>query len=99
MKAITVLFNIAIEEEVIEVVRGAGVRHFTPWPRVLGDGPHTGPRMDNHVWPGANAALLAIVEEARATPLMDALQRLRDSPTGLQGGVFAYQSPVERALT
>lgn len=99
MKAVTVLFNIAIEEEVLETVRKAGIRHFTQWPRVLGQGPHTGPRMDNHVWPGANAALQMIVGDPEAAPLMDALQALRDSPTGRQGGIFAYQTAVERALT
>ena len=99
MKAVTVLFNVAIEEEVQEIVRKAGVKYYTQWPRVVGHGPHTGPRMDNHVWPGANAALQMIVEDPVATPLMDALQALRDSPAGRQGGIFAYQTVVERALT
>jgi nitrogen regulatory protein PII len=99
MKAVTAIFNIAIEDEVLEAVRRVGVKHFTQWPRIVGDGPATGPRMDDHVWPGANAALQMIVEDSLAERLMDTLQALRDSPVGRQAGVYAYQSPVERALT
>lgn len=99
MKAVTVVFNVAIEDDVLGVLRRVGVHHFTQWPRIVGKGSVSGPRMDNHVWPGANAALLAIVDDATATRLMDALQALRDSPAGKQAGVYAYQSPVERTLT
>ena len=98
MKAVTAIFNVAIEEEVQEVLRRCGVRHFTQWPRVVGQGPTTGPRMDNHVWPGATSALESIVEDAQAGPLMDALQALRDSPAGRQAGLYAFQTAVERAL-
>jgi hypothetical protein len=31
--------------------------------------------------------------------LMDALQALRAGPVGRQAGIYAYQTPVERALT
>lgn len=98
MKAVTAIFNVAIEEEVLEAVRRAGVRHFTQWPRIVGQGPVTGPRMDNHVWPGANAGVVMIVDDALAGTVMDALQALRESPVGRQAGLFAYQSPVERTL-
>jgi hypothetical protein len=98
MKAVTIVFNIAIAEEVMDTVRKSGAKHFTQWPRVVGNGPHTGYRMDDHVWPGANSAVLVILEASLAVGLMDALQVLRDSPTGRQAGVFAYQSAVERAL-
>jgi len=98
MKSITAIFNIAIEEDVLETIRRVGVQHFTQWPRIVGQGPVTGPRMDSHVWPGANTALEMIVEDALAKPLMDALQELRDSPQGRQAGIFAFQTAVERAL-
>jgi len=98
VKAVTAIYNVAIEEEVLEAVRRAGVRHFTQWPRIVGQGPVTGPRMDNHVWPGANGGILMLVDDALADKVMDALQALRDSPVGRQAGLFAYQSPVERTL-
>ena len=36
MKAVTVIFNVSIEEEVLEAVRDAGVTAFTQWPRIVG---------------------------------------------------------------
>jgi len=98
MKAVTVFFNIAIEEEVLAAVRGAGVEHYSEWPRMTGRGAATGARMDNHVWPGANSGILMLVDDKVATTVMDALQKLRDSRVGHQSGIFAYQSPVERTL-
>ena len=98
MKAVTVIFNVAVEEEVLEAVRSAGVTAFTQWPRIVGQGPETGPRMDSHIWPGANAGLLMVVDDALAGRVMDALQELHASPVGRQAGIFAYQSAVERTL-
>ncbi len=99
MKLLTAYFNVAIQEEVLEALRTAGVRHYTQWPRLIGVGAATGARFDNHVWPGANGALQAVVEEALANAALDALQALRDSPVGRQAGIYAFTSPVERALT
>ena len=98
MKAVTVIFNVSIEEEVLEAVRAAGVTAFTQWPRIVGQGPETGPRMDSHIWPGANAGLLMVVDDVLAGKVMDALQALHASPVGRQAGIFAYQTAVERSL-
>ena len=98
MKAVTVIFNVSIEEEVLEAVRAAGVTAFTQWPRIVGQGPETGPRMDSHVWPGANTGLLLIVDDDTAVRVMSVLQELHDSPEGRQAGIFAYVTPVEQSL-
>lgn len=98
MKAVTVIFNVSIQEEVIAEVRSVGVEAFTQWPRIVGQGPGTGPRMDSHVWPGANTGLLLIVDDDTAVRVMSVLQELHDSPEGRQAGVFAYVSPVEQYL-
>ena len=98
MKAVTVSFNVSVEEEVLAAVRSAGVTAFTQWPRIVGQGPETGPRMDSHIWPGANAGLLMVVDDALAGRVMDAIQELHASPVGRQAGIFAYQTAVERCL-
>ena len=66
MKAVTVIFNVSIQEEVHAAIRKVGITAFTQWPRIVGQGPETGPRMDSHVWPGANAGLLMVVEDELA---------------------------------
>ena len=98
MKSVTAIFNVAIEEEVLAVLRGLGIEAFTQWPRIVGQGPETGPRMDSHVWPGANSGLLLIVDDDMAARVMEELQKLHDSPVGRQAGLFAYQAAVERCL-
>ena len=48
-------------EEVMALFEGSGSPCFTQWPRVLGKGVSTGPKMDNDVWPGANSAIMTIL--------------------------------------
>ena len=75
--------------------KGAG--GYTRWPRLTGDGPQSGPRLDDHVWPGANAALLAVRDDASATALLTRLQELRDK-VGTLTGIWACTTPVCETL-
>ena len=97
-KLVTIYANISISEEILDALRAQGIEHYTQLPRIVGVGPATGPRLDSHVWPGANTGFLVVADEAAAERLMDALQRLRDSEMGRQAGLYAYLTPVERAL-
>ena len=97
-KLVTVYANISIAEDIREVLDSLGIKAFTQWPRLVGVGPVTGPRLDSHVWPGANTCFQVVVDETMAGRLMDALQEMRDSPVGTRSGLFAFTSPVERTL-
>jgi nitrogen regulatory protein PII len=99
MKAVTIVYNISIDEEVREVLLRLRITEFTRIPRVNGVGAVTGPRMDDHVWPGYNAMIVACVSDHHAETIMQALQEFRDGPTGRKTGVFAWLSPVEAALS
>ena len=97
-KLITVYFNISISEEILEILETLHIHCYTQVPRVVGIGKATGARLDNHTWPGMNSMIQTVVEEATAVKLMDTLQEFRNSEQGKHSGVFAFQSPVERAL-
>ncbi len=97
-KLVTVYANISIAEDLLAVFRSLGVEHYTQLPRIVGNGPATGPRLDSHVWPGANVGFQIVLDEAVATKLMDRLQELRDSEMGRQSGLYAFQTSVERVL-
>lgn len=97
-KCVTVFANISITEEVLAVLEKCKIENYSRFPRMIGQGSVTGPRLDSHVWPGANTALQIILEEKEANRLMDELQKLRDSETGRQSGIYAYMTSVERAL-
>lgn len=94
MKLIFIVYNISIEEEVQTLLQEQKVCCFTQWPRLYGQGQSTGPRMDTSVWPGANSAIMAVVEDGMAGPLMDAIQQLRDGDAKREG-IKAFQLPVE----
>ena len=98
-KLVTIYANISIAEDVLDAFRAVGVKFYTQFPRIVGDGPVTGPRLDSHVWPGANTGFQVVADEALASRLMDRLQEMRDSEMGKQSGLYAFQIPVERALT
>ena len=98
LKLVTIYANISIAEDVLDAFRSLGIDFYTQFPRIVGNGPVTGPRLDSHVWPGANTGFQVVAEEALASRLMDRLQEMRDFEMGKQSGLYAFQTAVERAL-
>lgn len=97
-KVVTIYSNVSIAEDILDIFKELDIKYYTEWPRIIGVGPVTGPRLDSHVWPGANSGFQVVLEENLASSLMDRLQALRDSEAGKQSGIYAFQTPVERAL-
>jgi nitrogen regulatory protein PII len=97
MKMILAVYNVAVHDEVLQAVRKAGVHCYTTWPRVIGRGKRTGPRLDTTVWPGANSVTMMVVSDEIAPRVMDALAELR-ATLGATEGIKAFQLPVERQL-
>jgi len=95
MKMLVVVFNISLEDDVLAILNRHGSPCFTQWPRLVGRGVSTGPKMDNDVWPGANSALFSIVDAATADALLSEIQALRDE-VGLHEGVKAFIMNVEK---
>lgn len=95
LKMLLIVFNISIEDEVMEIINKKGALCFTRWPRIIGRGVSTGPKMDDEVWPGANSALMVVLPETEALALMDDIQELRDE-IGSHEGVKAFLMNVEK---
>ena len=74
MKCITIFYNVATDEEITEILKNTGIEEYTKIPRCYGKGNVTGPRMDDHIWPGFNISLVAVVTDEMAPKLMAALQ-------------------------
>lgn len=91
MKALFVVFNQALSEQVAQTIQRAGVRGFTRWTNVEGVGTHTGePHLGTHTWPAINSATLIITSEEQASVLMARLHALNEQ-TPQQGlRVFAW---------
>ena len=77
MKAIFVSYNQALTERINDLLDEYGVRGFTRWTPTEGRGSFTGePHYGNHTWPAINTSVLAIVEDEKVAPVMDAIRRL-----------------------
>jgi nitrogen regulatory protein PII len=97
MKMVLAVYNVAVDDEVMEAVRKAGVKCFTKWPHILGEGQKTGPRMDNHTWPGANCATMMVVPDELVGRVMGAIGGLRET-IGQREGIKAFVLNVEQQL-
>lgn len=93
MKMVLIAVNIAIEPQVVERLSALGLHSYTEWPRLTGVGETSGPHLDSHVWPGANAVIAVVAPDDKACALMDEIRELRK--TLGREGIKAFLFPVE----
>jgi len=97
MKAIFVAYNQAYNQEIVELLEKLGQRGYTVWEEIGGRGSKDGePHLGNHAWPTQNHAVLSVVENNLAGPVMEELRKLDAANPKL--GLRAYTLPVEDAL-
>ena len=92
MKAIFLSCNQSMFDAVMDIMDELEVRGFTGWEELIGRGTNNGePHLGNHAWPTMNSALLAVVEDDKATQLLAALKQL-DEENHKQGlRAFAWE--------
>lgn len=85
MKAVFISYNQAITPRVMSMLDEQEVRGFSLFPLTHGRGSFNGePHMGTHAWPSMNSSVLAMVEDQKVAPLLDAVREL-DKVTQLQG--------------
>ncbi|MBR4851536.1 MAG: hypothetical protein IKU97_05735 [Tidjanibacter sp.] len=85
MKALFISYNQAMTERIEEMLDRLDIRGFTLFPLTHGRGSYTGePHMGTHTWPAMNTSIIAVVEDEKITPAMEALRAI-DKDTQLQG--------------
>jgi nitrogen regulatory protein PII len=95
MKMVLIIYNAAIEEEVMEVLGGIGVENYTKWDRVLGKGPISGPHFDSDIWPGVNSMLAIAVEDEMKDRIMAKIRELKSKEALRKEGIGAFVLPLE----
>ncbi len=78
MKAVLIVHNAAIDEEVNEVLESVGVDCYTKFPNTLGRGRLSEPHLNTDVWPGINCGTFVVVEEVKAEEIMAGVRRMRE---------------------
>ena len=97
MKAVFISYNQALTDRVHAILDEQGIRGFTKWALTQGRGSVDGePHYGTHAWPSMNASILAIVEDAKVAPLMEALRQM-DAATKMQGS-RAFVWNIETSL-
>ena len=85
MKAVFLSYNQALTDRVNAILDKQGIRGFTKWALTEGRGSVDGePHYGTHAWPSMNASILAIVDDEKVAPLMDAFREM-DAATRMQG--------------
>jgi nitrogen regulatory protein PII len=77
MKAVLIVHNMAIDEEVNEALVAAGIESFTKFPNTLGKGKLSEPHLNSEVWPETNCCTLVITDPDKAATLMDIVREMR----------------------
>ena len=93
MKMIFIVYNIAINEEVMEIIKKAGIENYTRWERVTGVGKISGLHMGTHVWPAVNSVLAVAVEDDKKDKLIEQIKEARKK-LGKEG-IKAFVLPLE----
>ncbi len=90
-----IAYNVAIHDEVMEMLQRHGVETYTRWEHVTGVGKSSGPHLDTHVWPARNSAIVTATADEKARALLEAVREMRQSMSG--EGIKAFLIPVEEA--
>ncbi len=77
MKAVLVIHNAAIGEEVNEILETVGIGCYTKFPNTLGKGELSEPHLNTDVWPAINCGTLVVTEQVKAKELMDKVRQMR----------------------
>ncbi len=93
MKMVMIIYNEAIDDEVLEALCSCGAECFTKWQRVLGKGQASEPHLDSNVWPGVNNVCMAVTDDKKVPGILNKIKELR-SRLGKEG-IKAFVLPVE----
>jgi hypothetical protein len=89
--AVFVIYDRAIDEEVLAALRECGIQSYTRWHNATGVG-STGPHQGDTVWPALNNVLLALIDPQSQGRVMERLRALREDY--LYTGLRAFVVPI-----
>jgi len=86
MKAVLIVHNAAIDDDINDALDSLGIEQFTKFTNVLGKGKVSEPHLNIEVWPETNFATLVITELTDAKRLMDKIRDMRKTlgPEGVK---------------
>lgn len=77
MKMVFIMYNIAINDEVMEILKDVEIENYTRWERTTGRGKASGPHLGTNVWPPVNSVLAVAVEDNKKDRLIEEIKKMR----------------------
>ncbi len=96
MKALLLVFAPPIEGVVMKALAEAGASHYTKFPYLLGEGGHSEPHLDTHVWPGSNVGLLVVADDATKDKVLASVRAIKQEYE--REGIKAFVIPLEETV-
>jgi len=93
MKAVLIVHNVAIDEQVNEILVSIGIDCYTKFTDTLGKGRLSEPHLNTDVWPGVNYGTFVIVEPDKAGKVIEGVRQMRQK-LGSEG-IKAFMWEIE----
>lgn len=76
-KLVFLIFNSALEPEVLELLKETSVSCYTRWDKVKGVG-ETGPHFNDEVWPAVNIAVMCVLDQDKKKSVAEGVKKIRN---------------------
>lgn len=97
MKAVMIICNMIVNDEVKEALNKLKIRGFTLWNDVQGQGSIDGePHMGSHTWPSLNSSFLVITPNEKVEALLNEIKEIEKDAN--QQGIRAFVWNVEKTV-
>ena len=97
MKAIFIAFDQAHYERIVDMLNRNNCRGFTAWEQVQGRGSQSGdPHYRTHAWPSLASSILTIVDDDRASLVLQKLHEMDLETPKL--GLRAFAWTIEQSI-
>jgi nitrogen regulatory protein PII len=96
MKMLIIVYNDVVDEELVAMLKKAGVSGYTKWKEALGEGPGTGPKLATNIWPGKNNVIAVVVNDEELPAVSGFLRDLKGSHP--KGGIKTFILQVEGTI-
>ncbi len=93
MKMVMVVYNEALDNEVMEILESCMLKNYTKITEVFGCGASSGTHLGTDIWPGRNNLLYVACEEKESKKIIASVKELRKS-LGAEG-VKAFLMPLD----
>lgn len=93
MKMVMVVYNEAIDEEVMEALESSSLESYTKIKGIYGRGKISGAHLGNDIWPGRNNVMFVSCQDKEAAVFVSAIGKLRK--TLGKEGIKAFIMPID----